>query len=148
MSIDSGGRPIIGASMARVEKGTFAAPKMPKFSLETPRIESVSLTGARLLVPLKIANANSFPLPLGGIIGSVQLAGADVGQIALKEQAPVPSGKEMTVNIPLQINLISAGEAVAQAIHAGVAEMKIDATLNAGGATLPVKISQTVQLQR
>src|SRR5207248_4299566 len=64
-------------------EGTFAAPKVPKIDIGSPQITSLSLTGARLALPLKIANVNGFPLPLGGILGTVDIAGATVGRIAL-----------------------------------------------------------------
>src|SRR5919201_5623340 len=72
-------------------EGTFAAPKVPKVDVGSPKVTSVSLTGARLAVPLKIANVNAFPLPLGGILGTVDIAGARVGRVALPEAPPVPS---------------------------------------------------------
>lgn len=129
-------------------EGSFAAPKMPKIDVGTPQITSVSLTGARLALPLQISNQNGFPLPLGGVTGTVDLAGARVGRIALPQAAPVPSNGHTTVNIPLDLSFLSTGQAVAQAIHTGVAEVKIDAILNAAGASLPVKVAKTVQLQR
>jgi LEA14-like dessication related protein len=129
-------------------EGTFAAPKIPKLDIGSPQITSVSLTGARLALPLKIANQNGFPLPLGGILGTVDLAGAQVGRIALPEAAPVPSNGQTTVNIPLDISFLQTGAAVAEAIRSGVAEVKIDAIVNAAGASIPLKVARTVALQR
>jgi LEA14-like dessication related protein len=130
------------------QEGTFAAPKMPRLDLGSPKVTSLSLTGARLALPLKIANLNGFPLPLGGILGTVDLAGTRVGRIAMAEAAPVPGGGETTVTIPLDISFLQGGSAVAQAIHTGVAEVKIDAVLNAAGASIPLKVARTVELQR
>jgi LEA14-like dessication related protein len=129
-------------------EGTFSAPKMPKLEIGSPRITGISLTGAHLQIPLKIANGNGFPLPLGGVLGDVELAGSKVGHVALSETAPVPAGQEATLLIPLEVNFLSAGQAVTQAIRTGVAEVKLDVTLNAGGAMLPFKIARTVELQR
>ncbi len=129
-------------------EGTFAAPKIPKLDVGSPRITSVSLTGARLSIPLKIANVNGFPLPLGGILGTVDLAGARVGRIALPEAAPVPSNGQTTLNIPLDVSFLQTGAAVAEAIRSGVAEVKIDAIVNAAGASIPLKVAKTVELQR
>jgi LEA14-like dessication related protein len=129
-------------------EGTFAAPKMPTFEIGTPRITGLSLTTAQLSIPLKINNLNGFPLPLGGLVGDASLAGAHVGHISLPEAAPVPSGSSTTLLIPLDVNFLTAGTAAAQAIKTGIAEVKIDATLNAAGATLPFKVAKTVQLQR
>src|SRR6266513_2359904 len=96
-------------------EGTFAAPKMPKVDVGSPKITSLSLTGAR---------------------------------IALPEGAPVPSNGETTVNLPLNVSFLQSGAAAAQAIRTGVAEVKIDAILNAAGASIPVKVARTVELQR
>lgn len=129
-------------------EGTFSAPKMPTFEIGSPRITGLSLTTAQLSIPLKIGNVNGFPLPIGGLLGNVSLAGANVGHISLPEAAPVPSGSASTLLIPVDVNFLSAGGAAAQAIKTGIAEIKIDATLNAAGVTLPFKVAKTVQLQR
>ena len=129
-------------------EGTFAAPRMPKIDVGSLQITSISLTGARLSLPLKIANMNGFPLPLGGILGTVDIAGATVGRIALPEAAPVPAKGESTVTLPLNVSFLQSGAAAAQAIRSGVAEVKIDAILNAAGASIPVKVARTVELQR
>ena len=46
------------------------------------------------------------------------------------------------------MTFLSAGAATAEAIKSGLAEVKIDGTLNAAGATLPVKVARTVELTR
>jgi len=129
-------------------EGTFAAPKMPKLDVGSPRITSLSLTGARLALPLQIENVNGFPLPLGGILGTVDIAGSRVGRIALPEAAPVPAKGRTTLDVPLNVSFLQTGAAVAQAIRTGVAEVKIDGILNAAGASIPVKVAKTVELQR
>ena len=129
-------------------EGTFASPKMPVFEIGTPRITGLSLTSAQLSIPLKISNANGFPLPLGGVLGDVSLAGSHVGHVSLPEAAPVPSGAATTLAIPVEVNFLSAGTAAAQAIRTGIAEVKIDATLNAAGASLPFRVAKTVEIQR
>jgi hypothetical protein len=60
----------------------------------------------------------------------------------------VPSKGETTVNLPLNVSFLQGGAAVAQAIRSGVAEVKVDAILNAAGASIPVKVAKTVELQR
>ncbi|HET7788990.1 MAG TPA: LEA type 2 family protein [Myxococcales bacterium] len=137
-----------GVTLPLAHEGTFAPPKMPRLDVGSPQITSLSLTGARLSLPLKIANLNGFPLPLGGILGTVDLAGARVGRVDLQRSAPVPSKGETTVNVPLDLSFLSTGQAVAEALRTGVAEVKVDAMLNAGGAMLPLKVARTVQLQR
>ena len=67
---------------------------------------------------------------------------------AAPQAAPVPAGKDTTLLIPLDVNFLSAGTAAAQAIKTGIAEVKIDSTLNAAGATLPFRVAKTVEFQR
>lgn len=129
-------------------EGTFAGPKMPKFDVGSPKVTSLTLTGARVALPLQIQNLNAFPLPLGGILGTVDIAGARVGRIALSEAPPVPSQGQTTVDVPLDVSFLQTGTAVAEAIRTGVAEVKVDAILNAAGASIPVKVARTVQIQR
>lgn len=140
--------PIGPISLPLEHSGTVKSPKMPKFDIGSPRVASMSLTGARLAVPLKINNVNFFPLPLGGILGSVEIAGAKVGRISLPEAPAIAAGKETTVDIPLDVSFLSAGAAAFSAIKSGSAEVKIDALLNAAGATLPIKVARTVEITR
>ena len=52
------------------------------------------------------------------------------------------------MTLPLNVSFLQSGAAAAQAIRSGVAEVKIDAILNAAGASIPVKVARTVELQR
>ncbi len=127
-------------------EGTFAPPRLPDFEIQSPKILSIGLLGARLSLPLKIGNKNSFPLPLGGILGSVEIAGEKVGRVALPAQAMVEAGKETILSLPLDISFLSTGAAVASALRSRVAEVKIDGTLTSGTSTLPLHLAQTVNL--
>ena len=127
-------------------EGTFAPPHLPQLELQSPTIVSIGLTGARLSLPLKIGNRNGFALPLGGILGSVEIAGEKVGRVALPAQGVIEAGKETVISLPLDVSFLSAGAAVASALKSRVAEFKIDGTLTSGTSTLPVHLAQTVNL--
>lgn len=127
-------------------EGTFAPPHLPQLEIQSPKIVSIGLTGARLSLPLKIGNRNGFALPLGGILGAVEIAGERVGRVALPAQGAVEAGKETTVSLPLDISFLSVGSAVVTALKSRVAEVKIDGTLTSGTSTLPVHLAQTVTL--
>ncbi len=45
----------------------------------------------------------------------------------------MPSKGQTTLNIPLDVSFLQTGAAVAEAIRTGVAEVKVDAMLNAAG---------------
>ncbi len=92
------GQLALGTDVGRViiplaHDGAFEAPKMPKFDVGRPRIAAITMSGARLSVPLQISNPNGFPLPIGGVLGDVWVAGANVGRVALPQAAAVPAGR-------------------------------------------------------
>jgi LEA14-like dessication related protein len=129
-------------------EGTFASPRMPKLSLGSPQLVSLSFLGARLLLPLTVSNGNDFPLPIAGITGEVTVATAPVGHIALPEQPPIAAHSQAVLEVPLELLFLTTGPGVAEAIRSGVAEIALEVTVNAAGASLPLRITQTVQLRR
>ena len=129
-------------------EGDFPTPKLPTFSLDNLRIESVSLTGARLVVPIKLSNKNGFPLPLGNLAGDVQIGGERVGTLSAVASGLIAAGQERIIEVPLDISFLGA-RAAAQAIaSSGNAEVKIDGKLGAGGLDVPIHVAQTVQLRK
>jgi len=139
----------IGVITLPVEhEGTFASPRLPKLSLGPPQLVSLSLLGVRMNLPLHVQNDNDFPLPVAGIVGTISVASAPVGSIALPEQPPIPPRAEAVLQVPLEIVFLTTGPAVAEAVRSGVAEIALSVTLSAGGAQLPLKLTQTVQLRR
>jgi len=82
---------------------------MPNLDIGAPQVTSLSLTGARLSLPLKIENANAFPLPLGGILGTVDIAARASAASCCRRPAPVPSRGQTTVNVPAQRQLPADG---------------------------------------
>jgi LEA14-like dessication related protein len=129
-------------------EGVIEPPHLPSVSLQPPRIVSLHFTGARLALPLKLTNTNAFPLPLGGVDGTVDIEGARVGRVALAQLPAVGASSEQTIELPLDISFVSAGLAVASALKAGAAHIKLDGTLRSLGASLPLHIDQNVQFSQ
>jgi LEA14-like dessication related protein len=129
-------------------EGTIPTPKLPQISIDPPRLTSISPLGARLSIPLRVANKNAFPLPLAGVTGEVRISGESVGRLLLPAQGVIPANQEQVVEVPLDISFLSAGLAVAKALQAGQAEIAIEGALAVGTSNLPVHVSQTVQVQR
>lgn len=128
-------------------EGTFAPPHVPDLSLHQPKIVSIGLTGARLALPLAIGNRNAFPLPIAGILGTVQIGGETVGRLALPAQGVVEANQRKVIDVPLDVSFLGAGSAVAAALRSGVAQVQVDGTLTSGASTLPIHFAQTVQLK-
>ncbi len=128
-------------------EGTIEPPHLPSVSLQAPRIVHLGFSGARLALPLKLTNTNAFPLPLGAIDGTVDIEGARVGSVVLAQPPAVGPSSEQTIELPLDISFASAGLAVASALQAGAAHIKLDGTLRSLGASLPLHIDQNVQFR-
>ena len=60
----------------------------------------------------------------------------------------MPAHGKQKVEIELEIGLLSAGAAVAQAIADGRGEVALDGTLDVGGVKLPVSARQSFALQK
>ena len=140
--------PVGPVSLPIEHQGTFDAPRLPKIDLEAPQIASLSLKAARLVLPLKVENPNSFPLAFSGVEAAVQISNVNVGQIALQQADAISPGQEKPLQIPIDINLLSTGPAVARAIEAQAADVKIDGSLHIGGTAVPLSLDKTVALKR
>ena len=137
--------PVGLVSLPLEHEGTFAPPRMPEFSVQPPTISSIGLTSASLTIPVRIGNKNGFPIPIAGLLGAVQIAGRPVGKVGLPAQGLVEAGKDAVVQIPLEINFITAGTAVAEALRSHTADVSIDGFLVTSGlARLPIHVAQRV----
>jgi LEA14-like dessication related protein len=129
-------------------EGTIPTPKLPQVAIEAPRLTSLSPLGARLVLPLRVANPNAFAMPLAGLAGEVRIAGEPVAHLALPPQGMVQAHADRTVVAPLDLSFLTAGVAAAKALQSGEADVVIDGSLSLGLATLPLHVSQRVVLQR
>lgn len=128
-------------------EGVIEPPHLPGVELQAPRIVSLHLSGARLALPLKLTNANAFPLPLGALDGIVEIEGARVGTVALPQPPALKAAGEQTIELPLDVSFVQTGFAVASALKSGAAHIKLDGTLRSLGASLPLHIDRNVQFQ-
>jgi LEA14-like dessication related protein len=129
-------------------EGDLPAPKLPELALQQPRLLSLTPLGARLSIPLKVVNRNSFALPVAGLLGDVRISGLSVGRLELPAQGVVEAKSERTVQVPLEIGFLNAGAAVATALQSSQVEIAIDGAMTIGASRLPLHIAQTLALQR
>lgn len=122
-------------------EGKFKNPRLPKFALDAPKVSGVGLTGARLTVPVRIENPNAFPLPVGGLSGTITLAGATIGT-ATGGGSTVAAGQATAIDLGVDVSFLSAGAAVAKTIADGAGEVKVEGALSIAGLSLPVQLSQ------
>jgi LEA14-like dessication related protein len=130
-------------------EGTIPTPKLPQVAFDSPRLTSLSPLGARIVIPMRFANPNAFPIPLAAIAGEVRIAGETVAHLALPPQGMVQGTSERTIQVPLDIGFLSAGVAAARALHEGEAEITLEGSITVGpSAVLPIRHTQTVHVQR
>lgn len=139
--------PVGVISLPLQKEGTFPVPKIPSIKIESPRITNLSLSGATVEFPLSVTNRNGFPLPVGGIVGALKVAGADVGTLSTGNLGMLdPSGtKQLT--LPLRIDFLKAAQA-ASALRGGNAQVKFDGKLTSDAQTVPVDFNQLLNFQR
>jgi LEA14-like dessication related protein len=133
--------------LAFAKEGILALPRLPTLTLQSPRIAEVSLTQATVDVPLQLSNPNSFPLPLGAVVGDLRIAGSQVGRVASADLGRIDARQSRTVALPVTIRFAEAF-AAARALREGRAHVALDARLSSGGASVPFHLEREVDFTR
>ncbi|MBI3182817.1 MAG: LEA type 2 family protein [Myxococcales bacterium] len=128
-------------------EGQFEVPKLPEVQLGSPRIANLSLQGATLELPLTVTSRNSFELPIGGLSGSLAIAGANVGNLSTGEVGVLPGRGTRQLNLPITVNFASA-RAAAAALAQGSGTVSFNGQLQSGGALIPISFSQHLSFRR
>jgi LEA14-like dessication related protein len=140
--------PIGLISLPLAKDGDFEVPKIPHVVFGNPKVSNLTLTGATIDFPLTVTNRNSFALPINGVTGALTVAGAHVGQLGTPDFGAVEGKGTRQVNLPVQVNFLSAAGALVTAVQTGQAPVKFDAQLHSGGLQLPVKVDQLLNFTR
>jgi LEA14-like dessication related protein len=128
-------------------EGTFDVPKIPQVEFQPPKVTSLTLSGAKIEIPLKLTNRNGFPLPVGGVAGALKVGGANVGNISTGDLGLVEAGGTREVKLPLTINFASALPA-ANALRSGQGQVTLSGQLVSDGQAVPLDVSQLLNFQR
>ncbi|HEY3446668.1 MAG TPA: LEA type 2 family protein [Myxococcales bacterium] len=128
-------------------EGSFEVPKMPAFTFQPPRLASISFQGARIVFPVQIQNKNSFPLPLGGVSASFAIAGQNVGTVQAPTQQYLAGSQAQVIEIPLDINFLQAGFAVASAIQSKSAQVQLKGALKSGEVSIPINLNERLNFK-
>jgi LEA14-like dessication related protein len=128
--------------------GQFDVPKIPDLQFQNPRVTGISLTGATVEFPVTVTNKNAFPLPINSVGGALTIAGSSVGSLSLGNLGALESKGAKTVTVPLTLNFLSAGMAVARIVQGGTAEVGFKALIDSGDAKVPVDVLQPLTFQK
>lgn len=130
------------------KEGTFPVPKIPSIKIESPRITNISLSGATVEFPLSVTNRNGFPLPVGGIVGAMKIAGADVGTLSTGNLGMLDASGTKQLTLPLRIDFLRAAQAASALRSGGNAQVRFDGKLTSDKQTVPVDFSQLLNFKR
>ncbi|SCZ64095.1 LEA type 2 family protein [Thiohalomonas denitrificans] len=134
------------------QSGSVPLPRLPDVSVQSLRVENLSLSGAQLRVDLRMINTNRFPIRFNGLDYQVKLGDASV----LNGESAQPFSLEpnRTGTLPLRLKLDYGQIAnVTQAIREGrslpvafTGNLKVPGA--SGEVTLPYRWSGDVPLMR
>ncbi len=125
--------------------GSFPVPKLPTVTLEKPVVEAMTLSGARVVFPIKVTNRNGFPLPVSGLNGLVTIAGANVGSASASVANALGPHETRTLHVPLEVSFMQAGFAVANMIRGGDGPVTLKGALHAGSFNLPIDFATNLR---
>lgn len=123
-------------------------PKIPQFAVEGLSVRSVSFTSVALDVRLRVRNPNGFPLPSGALDYSLSVGGARVARAEDAKLAAVPGGASAVLEIPVRVDLASAGQAATALVRGGEVLVELNGTAGLGGLPLPLDLRARVPARR
>lgn len=135
-------------SFPLVKEGEFEIPKPPKIALGNPRIAQLNLTGGTVEFPLNVTNRSGFPLKLGRLSGQLFVGAQRVGEVSVNEVGELVAKGNRTVTVPLNINFLSAGAAMASAAAGQPAQVRFEGRVDAGGQPFPLSVDQVLNFVR
>jgi LEA14-like dessication related protein len=123
-------------------------PSLPRFGVQGLSVKSVSLSTIGLAVRLAVTNPNGFPLPAGKLDYALAISGAPVARAEGTGLGAVAGGSTQTVEIPVRVNVLSAGRAASDLARGAEVQVNLKGTAQLAGLPLPLDISTRVPARR
>ncbi len=123
-------------------------PALPRFALEGLRVKSVSLSAVAVGVRLRVENPNAFALPAGGLEYALALAGTPVARAESAPVVAVPGGGSAVVEIPVRIDVASAGRVAADIARGADVQVELTGTADVAGLPVPLDVRGRVPARR
>jgi LEA14-like dessication related protein len=127
---------------------TLRLPAVPRFALEGLSIRSMALDEVALGLRLRVRNPNAFALPVGRLDYALSFGGAPVVRAQGAELAGVAGGSSAVVELPLRLDLASAGRAAGDLARGGEVDVGLTGTAVVGGIPLPLDLRGRVPARR
>ncbi|MCB9641162.1 MAG: LEA type 2 family protein [Myxococcales bacterium] len=126
--------------------GKIPVPQLPKVSVVSvspPRINPFPPT-AEFSFRIKLENRAAFPVALKGFNYAIEVSGANLGGGQTTGQS-LAGGRHTVLDVPLNVNLIQVGFAVANAIRSKQFPYKLRGTIDMGMFKIPVDVGGNVK---
>jgi LEA14-like dessication related protein len=123
-------------------------PSLPRFGVEGLSVKSVSLSTIGLAVRLAVRNPNGFALPAGKLDYALAISGAPVARAEGAGLAGVAGGGTQTVEIPVKIDVLSAGRAATDLARGAEVQVNLKGTAQIAGLPLPLDVAARVPARR
>ncbi len=123
-------------------------PSLPRFGVEGLSVKSVSLSTIGLSVRLAVKNPNGFALPAGKLDYALAIAGAPVARAEGAGLAAVAGGASQIVEIPVRIDVLSAGRAATDLARGAEVQVGLKGTAEIAGLPLPLDLQTRVPARR
>jgi LEA14-like dessication related protein len=149
----SGGFTVGPFSIPFEAQGRFDLPRLPKISLESIRIERLSLLGASLDCTLKMDNPNDFNLLLKRLDYGLKLGDATFAQASALPKAPIGSNDQTLMNLALDVSFSQLGRSAYQLLMGSSAAYALDGELvfdapGGGEHAVPFNLAGQVPFKR
>jgi LEA14-like dessication related protein len=134
-------------------QGRFDLPRLPKISLESIRIERLSLLGASLDCSLKMDNPNNFNLPLKRLDYGLKLGDTTLVQASALPIGPIGGNGRSLMNLALDVSFSQLGPSAYQLLMGSSAAYALDGELvfdapGGGEQAVPFNLSGQVPFKR
>lgn len=127
------------------KSGTFEVPKAPRVALANPKVNGLSFSGASVSFPLTLTNKNSYPIPISNISGKLYIDDTEIADVSTGDLGELPPHGSKTVEMPVSISFLRAGDAVLNALHGGKANVRFDAKMRSGDVEEPLDLKEALQ---
>jgi LEA14-like dessication related protein len=123
-------------------------PSLPRFGVDGLSVRSVSLSSIGVGLRLQVRNPNGFAIPAGKLDYTLGIAGAQVARAEGAALGAVAAGQTSVVEIPVRVDVASAGRAATDLARGGEVDVDLRGTAEIAGLPLPVAVKGRVPARR
>ena len=125
--------------------GEVPLPRLPTFAVDSVRVSGAGFTALAIDLKVRVANRNAYPIPGGRLEYRLDLNGAPVVRGGAAALAPVPAGGSAVLNLPVEVDLLTAGLGARQVVAGGRAQVVLSGSAAWGWLRIPVDLRGTTR---